>query len=156
MIRLVWGQGQAQTAKASFDVALADAGVHEFNLRTLSSVIPADVQLEECGTAPDLGEIGDALEVVIARQTSRPGARASAGLAWARRGGDGPGIFYECGNHDPETVTERLAAGIERGCRLRDMDPDDADTQIITADGAPDRYTTAVVLAVYGDGRPLL
>ena len=154
MIRLVWGTGQARTAKASFDVALFDAGVHQYNLRTLSSVIPAGVDFEVCGTAPPLGPTGDALEVVLARQTSAPGARAAAGLAWAQSA-DGSGIFYECGNHDPETVAELLETGIDRGCSLRELSTADVESKIVTADSAPDQYTTAVVLAVYGESRPL-
>jgi arginine decarboxylase len=155
MIRLVWGTGHAATAKASFDTALADAGLHQYNLRTLSSVIPAGVELELVDTAPDLGPTGNALDVVVARQTSPPGARASAGLAWAR-GDDDSGIFYEVADTDPETVGELLRAGIERGCYIRDFDYGDVETKIVTADSAPDQYTTAVVVATYGESKPLL
>lgn len=155
MIRIVWGDGEAGTAKASFDAALADAGVHEYNLRTLSSVIPAGVNLVADGTAPDLGPTGNALDVVVGRQTSPPGARAAAGLAWARDE-DGTGIFYEGGDHDPETVEELLRRGIEHGCVLRGIDTEPVETQVVTADTAPDSYTTAVVLAVYGESSSLV
>jgi arginine decarboxylase len=155
MIRVVWGDGSGPTAKASFDAALASANVHQYNLRPLSSVIPAGVTLNIAGTAPDLGPTGEALDVVVARQTSPPGARAAAGLAWAR-GDDGTGVFYEEGNHDPETVEELLRAGIERGCAIRDLDTGIVETQVVTADPAPDAYTTAVVLAVYGESSPLV
>lgn len=155
MIRIVWGRGTAGTKKASFDEALTEANVHQYNLRQLSSVVPPDVPLEEVGSAPDLGTTGNALDVVMARQTSEPGARASAGLAWVRTA-DGSGIFYEVGNHDPETVTERLRTGIEHGCKLRDIDPEDARRKIVTAPSAPDKYTTAVVLATYGESEPLI
>jgi arginine decarboxylase len=154
MIRLVWGTGHASTEKASFDAALADADVHQYNLRELSSVIPAGVGLERVGTAPDLGPTGNALDVVIARQTSPPGARAAAGLAWVR-GADDTGIFYEVADTDPETVGELLRAGIERGCYIRDLDYGDVETEIVTADSAPDEYTTAVVLATYGESESL-
>ncbi|WP_336325716.1 pyruvoyl-dependent arginine decarboxylase [Halovenus sp. HT40] len=157
MIRLVWGTGHAATAKASFDTALADAGLHQYNLRTLSSVIPAGAPLDLVDTAPDLGPTGNALDVVLARQTSPPGARASAGLAWVRGGGeDDSGIFYEVADTDPETVGELLRAGIERGCYIRDLDYGDVETKIVTADSAPDQYTTAVVVATYGESEPLL
>jgi len=155
MIRIVWGAGHAATAKASFDTALAEAGLHQYNLRTLSSVIPAGPALELTGTAPDLGPTGNALDVVMARQTSPPGARAAAGLAWARDD-DGTGVFYEVEDTDPETVRELLRAGIERGCYIRDIDYTGVETRVITADSAPDQYTTAVVVAVYGESKPLL
>jgi len=155
VIRIVWGEGAGRTAKASFDAALAGANVHQYNLRTLSSVIPAAATLDCPGSAPDLGPTGNALDVVVARQTSKPGARAAAGLAWARAD-DGAGVFYEVGNHDPETVEELLQTGIERGCALRDIDPGTVETRTVTADRAPERYTTAVVLAVYGESTPVL
>ncbi len=155
MIRVVWGTGSAHTAKGSFDRALAAAGIHQYNLRELSSVIPAGADIDVAKTAPDLGATGNALDAVVARQTSPPGTRAAAGLAWAR-GDDGAGIFYEVGDHDPESVAELLRAGIETGCAIRGMDDCDTERQVTTADAKPDRYTTAVVVATYGDSKPLL
>lgn len=155
MIRIVWGAGTAGTAKASFDAALAAANLHQYNLRPLSSVIPADTPVERVGSAPDLGSTGNALDVVIARQTSPPGTRAAAGLAWARAADD-TGIFYEVENHDPETVRELLHSGIEHGCEIRGIDDAGVETEILTADAAPDKYTTAVVLAAYGESEPLV
>lgn len=154
MIRIVWGTGTADTAKASFDDALAASNVHQYNHRTLSSVIPADAPLEAVGTAPDLGPTGNVLDVVLARQTSPPGNRAAAGLAWARTD-DGSGIFYEVGDTDPETVRERLEVGIEHGCRLREMDPT-FETKVVTTEPTTEQYSTAVVLAIYGESGPLL
>jgi arginine decarboxylase len=153
VIRIVWGTGRGATAKASFDAALAAADAHNYNLRKLSSVIPADVPVEETGTAPDLGPTGNALDAVVARQTSPPGTRAAAGLGWLR-GGDGTGIFYEAANHDPETVRERLAAGIDHGSSLRDIDGE-MHSRVVTADPPGEAYTTAVVAALYGESEPL-
>ncbi len=154
MIRIVWGTGAAGTVKASFDDALHAANVHQYNLRELSSVIPAGVSFELCDTAPDLGATGNALDVVLARKTSRPGTRAAAGLAWARTD-DGAGIFYEAEGIDPESVRERLTTGIEHGCDLRGMNAD-IETKTLAADPAAEQYSTAVVLAVYGESTTLL
>ena len=154
MIRIVWGTGTGDTAKASFDSALAAANVHQYNLRTLSSVIPADVPLEVVDTAPDLGPTGNAIDVVMARQTSSPGTAAAAGVAWTRTD-DGSGIFYEVEHPDREVVSERLQLGIEHGCRLRDIEPD-VETKIVDTEAESGQYVTAVVLAVYGESKPLL
>ncbi|MFC7071668.1 pyruvoyl-dependent arginine decarboxylase [Halovenus rubra] len=154
MIRIVWGLGTAGTEKASFDEALAAANVHQYNLRELSSVIPASVSIDTSGTAPDLGPTGNALDAVLARKTSPPDTRAAAGLAWARSD-DGPGIFYEAAGTDTESVRERLVHGVEHGCELRDMNPD-IETKVVTAEPAAEQYSTAVVLAVYGESEPLL
>lgn len=153
MIRLVWGTGEGATAKASFDAALATAGIHQYNLRKLSSVIPAPVQIDEVGTAPDLGPTGHALDVVIARQTSPPGTRAVAGLAWLR-GADGAGIFYEEAAHDEATVREQLRAGIEHGGSLREIDGT-THTRVVSAEPAAEADTTALVAAIYGDAEQL-
>lgn len=155
MIRIVWGSGHAPTGLAAFDAALADAGVHQYNLRSLSSVIPADVDIEKAGTAPDLGPTGEAVDAVIARQSSAPGARAAAGLAWTH-GEDGTGIFYEAGNHDPETVERQLRTGMEHGCAIRDIETADIQTRVVTAAPTDEDYSAAVCLAVYGESTPLL
>ena len=153
MIRLVWGTGVGPTEKAGFDAALADAGLHRYNLRRLSSVIPADVAVEQTGTAPDLGPTGGALDAVLAEQTGDPGARAAAGLAWASE--PSGGVFYEAGGRDPETVAERLRAGVEQGMALRGIDPP-VETRVVAADPVPEQHASAVVAAVYGESSPLL
>jgi arginine decarboxylase len=65
-------------------------------------------------------------------------------------------VFYEVEDTDPETVRELLRAGIERGCYIRDIDYTGVETKVITADSAPDQYTTAVVVAVYGESKSLI
>jgi arginine decarboxylase len=155
MIRVVWGTGRARTAKGSFDRALAAADIHDYNLRELSSVIPAGAAVEAVGSAPDLGATGNALDAVVARQTSPPGTRAAAGLAWAR-GDDGTGIFYEVGDHDPESVRELLRSGIETGCAIRDIDEPTPETRVTTAGAEADCYVTAVAVATDGESEALL
>ncbi len=54
-IRVVWGTATGPTALAAYDAALAEAGVHNYNLISLSSVIPTEPAIEVTGTAPDLG-----------------------------------------------------------------------------------------------------
>lgn len=154
MIRIVWGTGVAGTRKASFDSALADANLHTYNLRSLSSVIPADVPVRLTDTAPDLGPTGNAVDAVIARQTSPPGTRAAAGIAWVRDTDD-TGIIYEAEDHDPETVRELLERGIEHGCAIREIEEPAPETKVVTAEPASEQYTTALVVAVYGESESL-
>ena len=157
VIRVVWGSASAPTATASYDAALAEANVHNYNLVAVSSVVPADAAVEVVGEAPDLGPAGERLTVVEGRATVAPGAadRAVAGLGWAREL-DGPGIFYEAAGPDPAGVRERIAAGLESGRRLREWDFDDEGVRCVAAEADPDEYTTAVALAVYGESVPLL
>jgi arginine decarboxylase len=156
-IRVVWGTATGPTAMASYDAALAAANVHDYNLVTVSSVIPAEATVDPVGTAPDLGPAGEALTVVQSRRTVGPeeAGPASAGIGWSREP-DGPGIFYEAGGDDPEDVRRRICEGLADGRRLREWDFDAEEVVVKTADADPDAYTTTVVVAVYGDSWPLL
>ncbi|PSP40313.1 pyruvoyl-dependent arginine decarboxylase, partial [Halobacteriales archaeon QH_10_70_21] len=71
-IRVVWGTATGPTAMASYDAALAAANVHDYNLVSVSSVIPADATVEVVGEAPDLGPAGERLTVVEGRATVAP------------------------------------------------------------------------------------
>lgn len=152
-IRIVRGSATAPTEMSSYDAALAAAGVHNYNLTHVSSVIPADASVEFVDTAPDLGAIGEGLTVVEARATSaaRP---VSAALAWGREEG-GPGLFYEAGGEEPADRTrERVERGLEAGRELRDWSF--SETNVTAAHATPDEgFATAVVLAVYGEGRSI-
>ena len=157
-IRVAWGGGRGPTATASFDAALADANLANYNLVTVSSVVPADATVETVGTAPALGPVGDALYCVLARATRPPGASAPAcaGLGWARDGA-GRGLFYEESGTDPETVRGEIRAGLDHGMGLREWPPA-ADPEVVveSAPASDDAHTTAVVVAVYGKSEPLV
>lgn len=155
LIRVVSGVASAPTEMASYDAALAEANVHNYNLVTVSSVIPADTPVEAVGTAPDLGPAGNRLTVVEARHTTTGPGQVTAGLAWAESE-DGPGIFYEAsGEEDEEHLRERLSRGLAAGKELRDWPFTGDRFETVQADAEPGTYTTAVVLAVYGESEPI-
>jgi arginine decarboxylase len=167
-IYVVRGVGTATTAMASYDAALADANVHNYNLVHVSSVIPAGATVERVDAAPDLGPAGNRLTVVESRATAAAGTaeRVCAGIGWTT--GPGPGLFYEATAEDPETVRETVARGLAEGRELRDWTFDAEDVVVAAADVADDgrgrgrddggrgRYTTAVAVAVYGESEPIL
>lgn len=153
MIRVVDGTGAGPTEKAAFDAALAAAGLHRYNLRRLSSVIPGGAAVEVVGTAPDLGPTGAVLDAVLADKTGRPETGVTAGLAWAQD--PSGGVFYEVGGTDAEAVTEQLHAGVEHGMELRGVDGP-VETRLVTVEPEPGQYVAAVVAAVYGEGTRLL
>ena len=153
-IRVVWGTASGPTKMSSYDAALADANVHNYNLVPVSSVVPADATVEAVGTAPDLGPAGERLTVVEARATRAGPGHVTAGLGWTT--GDGPGLFYEAaGQTDEEEIAERVRAGLAAGRDLRDWDFADEQTRTVTVDAESGTYATAVVLAVYGDSDPI-
>jgi arginine decarboxylase len=165
MIRIVWGAGTGPTELASYDAALAAAGVHNYNLVGVSSVVPPDRAVTTPGTAPDLGPVGSKLTVVEARATGE--GRVAACLGWALS--EEGGLFYEAGvaddgevrgervagDGDPEAAArERVLRGIEAGQQHRDWAFAEPTTRTATASSERE-YATAVVLGVYGDADPV-
>ena len=154
-IRVVWGSASAPTAMASYDAALAEAGVENYNLVSVSSVIPADAAVEAVGTAPDLGPVGERLTVVEARATAAGPGRVSAALAWSQST-EGPGLFYEtAGETDEADVERRVREGLRAGQDLRDWDFDEPSVAVESEQAESGTHTTALVLAVYGESEPI-
>lgn len=115
-IRVSAGTGTGQTTLAAFDAALAAAGVSDFNLIRLSSIIPPGSRvLEVDGGDQVRGDHGDALYCVYARaDTSLPGHEAWAGIAWSRRDdGSGAGLFVEHAGPSREQVSKDLTHSLE-------------------------------------------
>ena len=154
VIRVVWGTASGPTALSSFDAALATAGIHNYNLVTLSSVIPAEPALEVVGTAPDLGPVGDELHVVESSATAPPGETAAAGIGWARSA-SGRGIFYEVSGEDPGQVRAEIESGLAAGRDRRDWAFVEEDIVVRSVE-ADDEHASAVVCATYGESRPAL
>ncbi|NHN60157.1 MULTISPECIES: pyruvoyl-dependent arginine decarboxylase [Halorussus] len=153
-IRVAWGTGTGPTEMSSYDAALADANLHNYNLVTVSSVVPADAAVEAVGTAPDLGPAGQRLTVVQARATRAGPGRVSAALGWTT--GPGPGLFYEAaGEADPGDVAERVETGLAAGRELREWTFTDERVETATTDAEAGTYATAVVVAAYGESEPI-
>ena len=149
-IRVVWGVGAGPTETAAYDAALAAAGVGDYNLRTVSSIIPSDVPVEAVGTAPDLGSIGGALTVVEARCVAPGPGRVTAGIGWSREPG-GPGVFYEAAGETGEPEIERrIRDGLAAGRGLREWAFEGEAVRTTSAGVEDGRYGAAVVLAAYG------
>lgn len=157
IIRVVWGTGTGPTPMAAYDDALAAANVHDYNLVTVSSVVPADAAIEAVGEAPDLGPAGERLTVVEGRATVAPDDQGPtvATLVWAREP-DGPGLFYEASGTDRAAVEAEAETGLAAGCDLREWAFADRGRRTVTGRAPDDAYGTAVVLAVYGESMPLL
>ncbi|WP_440763531.1 pyruvoyl-dependent arginine decarboxylase [Natronorubrum sp. DTA7] len=155
-IRVVWGTASGPTAMSSYDAALADAGVENYNLVSVSSVIPAETHVEAVGTAPDLGPAGERLTVVEARATVAGPGQASAALAWSQSVDDGPGLFYETsGETDREDVERRVREGLDAGQELRDWEFTEPRVAVESTRAESGAHTTALVLAVYGESEPI-
>lgn len=98
-IRVSGGSGEGRTPLSAFDAALRAAGVENFNLVRLSSVIPPASEVSEVAGGDQLrGEWGDRLYCVYAEQRATvPGEQAWAGVGWVFRDDDrhAGGLFVE-------------------------------------------------------------
>lgn len=118
-IDIVWGKSEGKTLLSAFDKALNKAGIHNFNLIPLSSVIPKNSIVEEVGKAYLSKEIGDILYVVSASFSSRkPKAVISAGLGWVQA--EQGGLFIESkGEFSQEECEAEIRVGLSEMLEVR-------------------------------------
>ncbi len=107
------GSGQGHTKLSAFDHALLTAGVANFNLITLSSVIPprSGIRLVD-DVLP--GGHGDRLYCVLAAaHAEHPGETAWAGLGWVLDEATGGGLFVEHTGGSEESLLEQIELSLE-------------------------------------------
>lgn len=104
--------GKGRTPLSAFDAALLAAGVGNFNLVRLSSVIPQPSRISfDCG--PLAGEHGDRLYAVWASACAElPGETVWAGVGWVRDE-SGRGLFVEHTAGSEETLLELIHLSLE-------------------------------------------
>ncbi|SDP22032.1 arginine decarboxylase [Klenkia soli] len=109
-IPVVTGTGTGSTELSAFDAALRDAGVANFNLVRLSSVVPPHTVVDTTGATPiPDGAWGDRLYCVYAEQrASVPGEQAWAGVGWVQRVDGAGGLFVEHEGDSEEIVTKLI------------------------------------------------
>jgi arginine decarboxylase len=95
-ITIAAGAGEGPTAIAAFDAALHKAGVENYNLIPLSSIIPPGSSIERATFVTPVDEYGHRLYVVMARCDEHvDGVEAWAGVGWAQEPESGRGLFVE-------------------------------------------------------------
>ncbi len=147
-IELVWGTGEGATELSAFDAALADAGVHNYNLVTLSSVIPRDDSIEMMGTHDRKWDVGDLVATVLAENESTvTGETISAGLGWVRA--EEGGIFYEATAENPEDVEYLLKQGLRTAKKVREEWNWKSSMNTKIVEHTVERNGAAVVVAIY-------
>ncbi|MFB6281454.1 MAG: pyruvoyl-dependent arginine decarboxylase [Haloferacaceae archaeon] len=147
-IVVVAGVGDGATELGAFDAALADAGLHNYNLVPLSSVVPPGRPVVTRDRfPPDRGlGVGDAVAVVLARGTAVGGDRVAAGLGWATAAEGG--VFFEADGATEAECEDDIAAELDGARARRDWDWREEGTR--TAVHRADRPAAAVVAAVFG------
>jgi arginine decarboxylase len=113
-IYVTTGIGEGPTTLAAFDAALINAGVPNYNLIYLSSVIPANCIVRRAKYESRADEYGFRLYIVMAKQQERePGKSAWAGLGWTQDQDDGRGLFVEIHGSERRQVESDIHSTLE-------------------------------------------
>ena len=150
IIKVTWGTGEGSTVKSAFDRALADAGIANYNIIRLSSVIPPGTEVILEKNKMNEAEHGHRLYAVVSESyQSIPGGKAVAGLGWVTSNNDrGMGIFVEQSGTDQNEVEDIIRKSIEN---MRSYRPEEhGDIKAKTAEAVcKDKIACALVVAMY-------
>lgn len=143
------GTGHGPTALAAFDSALLDAGVANYNLICLSSVIPPGSRIERRRWHTPPQDWGRRLYCVVSQaREQRRGHAVHAGIGWVQDAERGQGLFVELHDHDEVRLDRDLRATLGSMQRQRGLTPATVHTEIASArcEAEP---VCALVIAVY-------
>ena len=148
-IHLGSGVGSGPTELAAFDAALADAGVANYNLLCLSSVIPPRAQIVRARYRTPPEDYGRRLYVVMSQmRESVTGRMAHAGIGWVQEDASGCGLFVELHDSDRARLEHDLAATLEAMRASRELRYGPVHTEIASVP-CTGRPVCALVVAVY-------
>jgi arginine decarboxylase len=156
-IKVVASIGHGQTTLSAFDNALKNAGIMNYNLLVLSSVIPPHSEVITNGAfASPADEWGHKLYVVKADMRSREsGKYIGSALGWYQLE-DGRGVFVEHETDDKtyKAAESNLEASVTQSlkdlCKFRDIPFDEKKVNIrMSIAHVTTEPTCALVLAVY-------
>jgi arginine decarboxylase len=151
IINLTTGLGRGPTELAAFDAALNHAGVANYNLLCLSSVIPpgSKIEVHDSQLQDVPGDWGDRLYVVMAEQrVSTRGHEAWAGIGWVQDAATKRGLFVEHEGESETSVRSDLEQSLKALMQTRGIDFGDIHMVVNggVCDGTP---LCAMVVAVY-------
>jgi arginine decarboxylase len=123
IIRVTMGTGIGPTKLAAFDAALNAAGIANYNLIQLSSVIPAHAEIT-VGKGPiESGKWGDRLYLVKAEmRVNTPNMEAWAGIGWVQDQKTGKGLFVEHEGANEQAVRRDIQASLAALMATRKVD----------------------------------
>jgi arginine decarboxylase len=150
-INITTGTGTGPTELSAFDAALNDAGVANFNLLCLSSVVPPNstIVIHE-GTLPTIkGDWGDRLYIVMAHQrVSNPGGEAWAGIGWVQDKVTKKGLFVEHEGTSEKSVRWDIEHSLKGLMETRGIDFGEIN-MVVEGGICTDKPFCAMVVAVY-------
>ena len=148
-IEITSGTGEGPTPLAAFDAALLAAGVANYNLICLSSVIPTASVVHRGRYVTPAHEYGHRLYVVMARQeATMAGSAAWAGLGWTQEQATGRGLFVELHGDDRCQVERDITATLGSMIASRPLRFGDVDSEVVGVEGHGSPVC-ALAMAVY-------
>lgn len=150
IINITSGKGIGDTEITAFDAALFDAGINDYNLIILSSIIPPRSEILIKKLSRGNHSIGNKLYIVLSKNyETRRGKKAYAGLGWRIRE-DGSGIFLEEHGENEEELIDKLREGLKSMVKYRDGIFGEPNYKIEEIE-CIDKPVCALVAAVYKD-----
>ena len=123
-IIITYGVGEGNTEISAFDSALLDAGINNYNLIKLSSVIPPESIVKVKKINFNLGKPGERLYVVISERGEKTkGKEAWAGLGWVLGKNNKTGVFVESqasSSKKLENLIEKTLKDLKKNRNLRE------------------------------------
>lgn len=151
-IYLTKATGEGPTTLSAFDNALNNAGIANYNLLVLSSVIPpgSEIVLTAEGENPPTGGTwGDRLYIVMAEhRTAEVGEEAWAGVGWVQEKESGKGLFVEHHGTNRDKVGRDIQLSLEALMKTRGVDFGEINMEV-TGVICEDEPVSAMVVAVY-------
>jgi arginine decarboxylase len=149
-IKVTYGKGEGLTKLSAFDKALYDAGIANYNLITLSSVIPKNSEVVIEKVDFNQKEHGYKLYVVLSKCVETTiGKEAWAGLGWVTQDNNtGKGLFVEHSGSSEEEVKELINNSLESMKEYRPEEHGKINIQTVGIK-CKDKPVCSVVAAVY-------
>ncbi|NVM52445.1 MAG: pyruvoyl-dependent arginine decarboxylase [Candidatus Helarchaeota archaeon] len=148
-IIIVKGIGQGSTALSAFDDALHNAGIGNFNLLELSSIVPknATIKIQEKFDIPH--EVGQIQPVVLSHtESNEKGLEISAGLGWALASEGG--VFVEIsGCFGQRSCLEKIRLSLTDMTKRRAWNWDKKLNNYTVKTLVKDSFSSVIVCAIY-------
>ncbi|GAC1402514.1 MAG: hypothetical protein NVSMB52_16490 [Chloroflexota bacterium] len=149
VITVTSGTGTGPTPIAAFDAALRVAGVENYNLISLSSIVPPGAIVKRRHYEAPEDHYGHRLYVVMAEQrVIERNEEAWAGVGWTQERSNGRGLFIEAEGESHEKVHRDIQDGLHdmmaaRGYAYGSVESEIAGIRCV------DHPVCALVIAVY-------
>ena len=150
-IAVASGIGTGPTKLAAFDAALNTAGVANYNLIRLSSIVPPKAKIVVGGEPIKKirGNWGDRLYIVMAdSRVDTPNVEAWAGIGWVQDKKTGKGLFVEHEGNSQETVKRDIQSSLEALMATRNVNFGPIQMQVVGR-ACVHEPVCALVLAAY-------